>query len=164
MVLIPDHGDHRMVENGEPGPENKYERISREDVYFGVAREYAKRSTCPRKAVGAVLVRDNHILGTGYNGAARLQAECMGSGCLMVSEHCVRTVHAEVNAVLSAAYNGVSTKGATLYTTAKPCFRCEFFLINAGIKQVVYDEEYDDGMNTALSNAHMIRRHNGRTS
>lgn len=127
-------------------------RVSRDEVYIGVAKQFAQRSTCLRKSVGAVLVRDNHILGTGYNGAPRSQDECLSSGCLLMDGHCVRTVHAEVNAVLSAAYNGVSTKGATLYTTAKPCFRCELFLINAGVDKVYYVEDYDDGMNNKLEN------------
>ncbi len=130
---------------------NKMQRPSRHEVYMEVAKTFAKRSTCKRKAVGAALVRDNHILGTGYNGAPREQAECISAGCLMVDNHCVRTVHAEVNAVLSAAYNGVSTKGATLYSTAKPCFRCELFLINAGVAHVIYDEDYDDGLNNKLA-------------
>lgn len=127
------------------------QRVSRDEVYMGVAKQFARRSTCNRKAVGAALVRDNHILGTGYNGAPRAQDECLSAGCLLVDGHCVRTVHAEVNAVLSAAYNGVSTKDAVLYTTAKPCFRCELFLINAGISEVVYVEDYDDGMNNKIT-------------
>ena len=122
-------------------------RPTRDQLYMETARTFAQRSTCRRKAVGAVLVRDTHILGVGYNGAARNQDDCLGVGCLVVSDHCVRTVHAEVNAVLSAAYNGVSTKGAILYTTTKPCFRCRSFLINAGVVEVWYDEEYDDGLN-----------------
>lgn len=126
---------------------SKNERPNRHEIYMEVAQTFAKRSTCNRKAVGACLVRDNHILGTGYNGAPRGRDECLGSGCLLVDNHCVRTVHAEVNAVLSAAYNGVSTRDAILYTTAKPCFRCEAFIINAGIKEVIYLENYDDGRN-----------------
>lgn len=124
-----------------------YKKPSRDEIYMEVAKAFAKRSTCLRKAVGACLIRDNHILGTGYNGAPRLQDECSSVGCLMVDNHCVRTVHAEVNAILSAAYNGVSTNGATLYCTAKPCFRCEGLLINAGIKKVIYIEDYSDGLN-----------------
>jgi dCMP deaminase len=122
-------------------------RITRDEVYFGVAQQFAKRSTCLRKAVGACLVRDNHILGTGYNGAPRGQDECLSFGCLLDHGHCVRTVHAELNALISAAYNGVSTKDSILYTTVKPCFRCELFLINAGVKKIYYLEEYDDGRN-----------------
>lgn len=135
-------------------------RPERSQLYMETARTFSKRSTCRRKAVGAVLVRDTHILGVGYNGAARNQDDCLGVGCLLMAGHCVRTVHAEVNAVLSAAYNGVSTKGATLYTTTKPCFRCRAFLINAGVIEVFYDEEYDDGLNNTEQGMIKIRKWN----
>lgn len=141
---------------------NKTEKgVGRDEIYMEVAKQFSRRSTCLRKSVGACLVRDNHILGTGYNGAARTQAECIDNGCLLMDSHCVRTVHAEVNAVLSAAYNGVSTKGATLYTTSKPCFRCESFIINAGITMVVYGEEYDDDLNNVLYQKNMLRKYYG---
>lgn len=145
-----------MSGNSKKG--NKNERPSREQIFMDVARQFARRSTCLRKSVGAVLVRDNHILGTGFNGAARLQDECMGVGCLLVDNHCVRTVHAEVNAVLSAAYNGVSTRDSVLYTTAQPCFRCTAFLINAGVKLVIYDEPYTDEFNDREQAVLKIRR------
>lgn len=138
---------------------NNKERVTRNEIYMGVARLLSKRSTCNRKSVGAAIVRDNHIVGTGYNGAARLQDECSSVGCLMVDKHCVRTVHAEVNAVLSAAYNGVSTRDSILYTTAKPCFRCMSFLINAGVKEVIYDEDYDDGLNNTEQGVMVMRRY-----
>lgn len=137
----------------------KTERIERDAIYVGVAKLFAQRSTCNRKSVGACIVRDNHIVGTGYNGAARLQDECTSIGCLLVDNHCVRTVHAEVNAVLSAAYNGVSTRDAILYSTAKPCFRCTAFLINAGIKEVIYVEDYDDGLNDREQGVMKITRY-----
>lgn len=122
-------------------------RPTRGKLYMETARLFAQRSTCNRKAVGAILVRGTHILGIGYNGAARGKNDCLSDGCLVVDEHCVRTVHAEVNAVLMAARNGVSTEGATMYSTAKPCHRCVNFLINAGINGVIYDEDYNDGLN-----------------
>lgn len=133
-------------------------RPERSELYMETARTFAKRSTCRRKAVGAVLVRDTHILGVGYNGAPRNQDDCLGVGCLLMAGHCVRTVHAEVNAILAAAYNGVGTKGATLYTTTKPCFRCRAFLINAGVVEVWYDEEYDDGLNDTEQSMIKIRK------
>ena len=136
----------------------KEERISRDEIYMGVAKLLSQRSTCNRKSVGAVLVRDNHILGTGYNGAPRTQDDCLRVGCLLEHGHCVRTVHAEVNAVLSAAYNGVSTKDSTMYSTARPCFRCMAFLINAGVKQVYYDEEYLDNFNGEVPEIIKIER------
>lgn len=125
-------------------------RPTREEIYMEMATVVAKRSTCLRKKVGAVLVKNNHILGTGYNGAAKDQESCTDSGCDLVDNHCVRTVHAEVNAILSAAVNGVSTSGAILYSTCKPCFRCYSFLKNADIQEVVYIENYDDGRNIEI--------------
>lgn len=122
-------------------------RPRRSEVYMEVAQSFAKRSTCNRKAVGACVVRDNHILGTGYNGSPKGTDHCSSVGCDMEDGHCVRTVHAEINAILSAAYNGVSTKGAVLFSTAEPCFRCEKVILNAGIEAVFYLEEYDDGRN-----------------
>lgn len=125
-------------------------RPSRDDVYMDIAKVVSQRSSCLRKKVGAVLIKNNHILGTGYNGAAKGQDSCQEVGCDMVAEHCVRTIHSEVNAVISAAVNGVSTRGATLYTTAKPCFRCYGFLKNAEIDLIMYLEEYDDGRNIEI--------------
>lgn len=142
---------------------SKTERVSRDAIYMGVAKLFATRSTCNRKAVGAVLVRDNHILGTGYNGAARTLPDCLESGCLLEHNHCVRTVHAEVNAVLSAAYNGVSTKDSIMYSTARPCFRCMSFLINAGVKVVYYDEEYQDSFNMEVPDVIKIEKFNEKS-
>lgn len=121
-------------------------RISRSDLYFEIALLVAKRSTCNRAQVGAVLVNENQILGTGYNGSPSGFPHCTEAGCDMENGHCVRTVHAEVNAVLSAARNGVSTVGATIYSTHKPCFRCKQVLTNAGVT-AVWLKNYDDGRN-----------------
>lgn len=86
------------------------------DLYFiRIAKEVASRSTCPRAAVGAVIVRDNKILATGYNGAPAGEPHCTDVGCMVVDEHCVRTIHAEENAVIHAREHGVSLEGATLY-------------------------------------------------
>jgi len=115
------------------------------DRYFlNIAREVATRSTCPRRAVGAVLVRDRQILSTGYNGAPRNLPHCTEVGCLMVDGHCVRASHAEMNAIAQAALHGVSIKGATLYTTDKPCLICSKLLINSGVTKIVYTSEYPD--------------------
>lgn len=122
-------------------------RITREDLYLEIATSIAKRSTCNRANVGAILVRDGQILGTGYNGAPSGLPHCLDTGCDMLDGHCVRTVHAEVNAVLSAAKNGVSTRGATVYSTHKPCFRCKQVLTNAGVTEVIWVKDYQDGRN-----------------
>jgi len=102
----------------------------------------ASRSTCDRKHIGAVIVRDRRILATGYNGSLPKQAHCDEVGHDMQEGHCVRNVHAEVNAVAQAAYLGVSTKGATIYCTAYPCWNCFKTIVSAGINKVFYGERY----------------------
>lgn len=104
----------------------------------------AKRATCDRKHVGAVLVRDNVILSTGYNGSVRGLPHCDDVGHMLVEGHCVRTVHAEINAIASAARNGVLVAGATAYVTASPCWGCFKALANAGVQRVVFAEFYRD--------------------
>jgi len=86
------------------------------DIYFMlIAKQVASRSTCPRAAVGAVIVKDNHILSTGYNGAPAGELHCTDVGCQMINGHCERTVHAETNAVAQAARFGIAVQGATMY-------------------------------------------------
>ncbi|MGH7684791.1 MAG: deoxycytidylate deaminase [Vulcanimicrobiaceae bacterium] len=118
------------------------------DAYFiGMAKFAAERGTCDRKRVGAVLVLDKRVLATGYNGAPRDWPDCSEAGHLMVQmgerQSCVRTIHAEHNAVLQCAIHGVSCVGATCYTTASPCFDCFKLLAQAGIKRIVSIEIYD---------------------
>lgn len=107
-----------------------------------LARVAATRATCPRLSVGAALVRDRRVLSLGYNGAPTGHDHCATSGCLMPAGHCVRSVHAEVNAVLHAAKSGVSTAGATLYVTHRPCWDCYRLLANAGVSRAVYAADY----------------------
>lgn len=115
------------------------------DRYFmDIARVVSSRSTCDRKFVGAVIVRDKTILSTGYNGSIRKLEHCDEVGHMMENGHCVATVHAEANAILQAAKNGVSIDGGTLYTTASPCWPCFKLLANAGLKRVCYGEFYRD--------------------
>ena len=108
-----------------------------------ITLQVARRSTCPRAAVGAVLVRDKRILTTGYNGAPRGLPHCTDAGCLMVNGHCVRTLHAEQNAIIQGALHGVDVSGSTLYVTHQPCLTCAKMIINAGIVEVVYENEYE---------------------
>ena len=113
------------------------------DEYFlNIAVEVAKRSTCDRANVGAVLVRDKRILTTGFNGSPSGLPHCDHDGHLLVDGHCVRTIHAETNAIIQAALHGVSTKGATCYVTHFPCINCTKTLINAGVVRVVYRNDY----------------------
>ena len=115
------------------------------DHYFmNIALVVATRSTCDRKHVGAVVVRDRMILTTGYNGSIRGAAHCDEVGHLMEDGHCVRTVHAEANAIVQAARNGVRIDGADIYVTASPCFDCFKLIANAGIRRIVFGEFYRD--------------------
>ncbi len=113
------------------------------DTYFAeLATVVAKRSTCPRLAVGCVLVRDNRILTTGYNGSPSMMEHCTDVGCLVVDGHCQRALHAEQNAVIQAALHGISTKESVAYITHFPCVVCAKILINAGVWRLVYVNDY----------------------
>lgn len=125
------------------------------DIYFmTIAQVVASRSTCPRASVGAVIVKDNRILSTGYNGAPSGEPHCLEVGCLMINDHCERTIHAETNAVVQAAKYGVNISGSTLYCwserykTTTPfkgrvggnvdnCIKCTQVMKAAGITRVV---------------------------
>lgn len=133
------------------------------DFYFmEIAHMAATRATCNRgadlrykpgfKGNGAVIVKNKSILSTGYNGSPHGMKHCDEIGHEMVEGHCIRTVHCEANAVAQAAKNGTATDGATIYITASPCYDCFKFLINAGIKRVVFGQYYDSryGMSPAV--------------
>lgn len=111
---------------------------------MAIAREVATRSTCERKHVGAVIVRDKMILTTGYNGSIRGLAHCDDEGHMMEDGHCVRTVHAEANAIVQAARNGIRLDGADIYVTASPCFGCFKLIANAGLRRIAFGEFYRD--------------------
>ena len=119
-------------------------RASWDEYFMNIAREVATRATCDRKHVGAVIERERSILATGYNGSIAGLPHCDEEGHLMEDGHCVRTIHAEANAVIQAARNGVRIEGAHIYVTASPCFGCFKMLANAGIKKIVYGEFYRD--------------------
>jgi dCMP deaminase len=119
-------------------------RASWDEYFMNIARVVASRSTCDRKFVGAVIVRDKTILSTGYNGSIRGMPHCSEVGHMMEDGHCVATIHAESNAILQAAKNGVSIDGASIYVTASPCWNCFKQVANAGIRRIVYGEFYRD--------------------
>jgi dCMP deaminase len=131
------------------------------DKYFlRLANLVAERSTCLRRKVGALLVRENRILATGYNGAPHNVRHCLEVGCLRESlgvepgafhELC-RGLHAEQNAIIQAVREGVSTKGATLYCTTSPCSICTKLLINAGIERIVVASDYPDSLGREMMN------------
>ena len=119
-------------------------RVNWEDYFMNIAKEIASRSTCDRKHVGSLIVRDKTILSTGYNGSIRGMPHCDDAGHMMENDHCVATIHAESNAVLQAAKNGVMIDGSEIYITASPCWPCFKMLVNAGIKKIYYGEFYRD--------------------
>jgi len=130
----------------------KTERPSWNDYFMQIAQIVSSRSTCLRRQVGAIIVRNNQILSTGYNGAPKGVPHCESTGCLREKlnvppgerhELC-RGVHAEQNAIIQAAVNGVSIKGATMYCTHQPCSICAKMIINAEIKTVYVGELYPD--------------------
>ena len=120
---------------------------------MNIAGEVATRSTCARKHVGAVVVRDKCILTTGYNGSVRGLPHCDDVGHLMEDGHCVRTVHAEANAIVQAARNGVRIDGSGIYVTASPCWSCFRLIANAGIRRIVFGEFYRDAKVFEMSQA-----------
>jgi dCMP deaminase len=129
-------------------------RPTTNEYFMEIAKVVATRSTCLRHHVGAVIVKDKHIISTGYNGAPRGLPHCTDVGCIRDLQHipsgtqvqiCV-AVHAEQNAIIQAALHGISTKGGTLYCTLQPCIICSKMIINAGIVKVIYFGSYpDDG-------------------
>ncbi|MEK6891780.1 MAG: cytidine/deoxycytidylate deaminase family protein [Nanoarchaeota archaeon] len=120
------------------------QRANWEQYFMNIAKEVATRSTCDRKHVGALIVRDKTILSTGYNGSVRGMPHCDDVGHMMEDGHCVATIHAETNAILQAAKNGVMINGGEVYITASPCWPCFKMLANAGIKKIYYGEFYRD--------------------
>lgn len=124
--------------------DKKIRRPSWDEYFLNIADLVSTRSTCDRLSVGAVLVRDRMILSTGYNGAPRHTDQCDEKGHYLKDGHCVRAVHAEENTIAQAAYHGISTRGATLYTNYFPCERCVKLLINAGIQKIVYRKMYSN--------------------
>jgi len=127
-------------------------RPSYDEYFMEMAHVVSKRSTCLRRKVGAILVKDRHILSTGYNGAPKGLSHCIDVGCIRQDmsvrsgerhELC-RGLHAEQNAIIQAAVFGVSISGSTLYCTNTPCVVCVKMLINAGVKEIIYSGDYPD--------------------
>lgn len=119
------------------------DRPSWKETWFAVANTIRQRATCNRLKVGAVVVSDdNQILSTGYNGAPRGVDHCLDVGCFMEDGHCIRSAHAEENAVNQAARQGISLFGSTAYITVEPCVRCTRMLLQAGIKHIFVSDTY----------------------
>jgi len=131
---------------------NGKRRLGKDEYFMEIAKIVARRSTCLRRDVGAVLVKDSHIISTGYNGAPAGLSHCTQDTCVRLKynipsgkdPHLCRAVHAELNCIVQAARHGTSIEGdTTIYVTAFPCIDCTKILINAGIKRIVYLGEYD---------------------
>jgi dCMP deaminase len=129
-----------------------------EEYFMDITRLVAKRATCLRRQVGAVLVMDKRLLATGYNGAPSGLAHCLEVGCLREKnkipsgerhELC-RGLHAEQNAIIQAAFHGIRIQGATLYCTNLPCVICTKMIINAGIKELIYESGYADDLSREM--------------
>ncbi|HLS20941.1 MAG TPA: ComE operon protein 2 [Bacillota bacterium] len=118
------------------------ERISWDQYFMAQSHLLALRSTCTRLMVGATIVRDKRIIAGGYNGSVSGSVHCIDEGCYIVDNHCVRTVHAEANALLQCAKFGVATEGAHIYVTHFPCIQCTKLIIQSGIKNVYYAADY----------------------
>lgn len=118
------------------------ERISWNQYFMAQSHLLALRSTCTRLMVGATIVRDKRIIAGGYNGSVSGSMHCIDDGCYVIDGHCVRTVHAEANALLQCAKFGVPTEGADVYVTHFPCLQCCKQLIQSGIQTVFYAEDY----------------------
>lgn len=113
-------------------------RKSWDDYYSDIANLVAKRSTCNRARVGCVIVRDNYIVSCGYNGSLSGTMHCDDGGHLIVDGHCVRTVHAEANAIAHAARLAIECNGSTIYITHAPCWSCFKLLAMSGVCRIVY--------------------------
>ena len=144
------------------------ERPSYDEYFMEMANVVSKRSTCLRRKVGAILVKDKHILSTGYNGAPKGLKHCSEVGCLREElnvspgerhELC-RGLHAEQNAIIQAAVFGISIKNSVLYCTNTPCVVCVKMLINAGVKEIVYSGEYPDELAKKMLNESDIKLRN----
>lgn len=131
-------------------------RPSWDEYFMDIVELIKTRSTCIRRQVGALIVKDKRILATGYNGAPSHCTHCTETGCLREKlkvpsgerhELC-RAIHAEQNAISQAAYSGVSVKGGTLYVTHQPCVLCSKILINSGIKKIIFKGDYPDQLGT----------------
>jgi len=140
---------------------DKDRRPSWDSYLMKIAELVASRSTCTRRSVGAVIVKDKQVLSTGYNGAPSGIDHCLETGCLREQmnipsgerhELC-RGIHAEQNAIIQAAYHGVSIKGASLYCTNSPCSICAKMIINAGIEKIYYRSGYADAMSGEMLEA-----------
>lgn len=131
----------------------EYERPDWDEYFMNICTEVGKRATCDRGRSGAVIVKNKRIISTGYVGSPKGLPHCDEEGHLLkksfdekgeLTQNCIRTTHAEQNAIVQAALHGISTDSATLYCKMEPCFTCAKMIINAGIRRVVCEKRYHD--------------------
>jgi len=127
-------------------------RVSWDRYFMNIAKQVASRATCDRLKVGCIIVRGRRILTTGYNGSVQGLDHCDEQGHDMVDGHCVRTIHAEVNAVIQAARDGVSIWKAEVYCIYLPCWECFKVLANAGIAAILYESVYPPMIENGMEN------------
>lgn len=133
-----------------------------DDYFIDMAWGVASRATCNRLKVGAVLVQNRSVRGTGYNGAPRGADDCLEVGCLIVDNHCVRTVHAEANLILQT--DASERTDSQVYITHRPCWHCANLLANSGVREIIYAEQYRKGVEEVyelLGNTGVEIRHHG---
>jgi dCMP deaminase len=143
-------------------------RPSYDEYFMEMAQVVSKRSTCLRRKVGAILVKDKHILSTGYNGAPKGLKHCLEIGCLREEQNVpsgerhelCRGLHAEQNAIIQAAVFGISIKNSILYCTNTPCVVCVKMLINAGVTEIVFSGEYPDDLAKKILNESEVKIRN----
>lgn len=123
-------------------------RLNEDEYFMNIARVVARRSTCPRASVGCVVVKNGIILSTGYNGSPHGKPHCTDVGCIVVNNHCIASIHSEVNALLHANTN---VEGSTIYCTHLTCMECAKLIINSGVVRVVYNYRYVDDRCRAFS-------------
>ncbi len=118
------------------------ERIPWNQYFMSQSLLLSLRSTCERLTVGATIVREKRIIAGGYNGSVSGDVHCIDEGCYVVDGHCLRTIHAEMNAILQCAKFGAQTEGAEIYVTHFPCLQCTKMILQVGIKKIYYLEDY----------------------
>jgi len=147
-----------MIEKDTSSGQPSLTRPAWPEYFMAITKLVANRSTCLRRHVGAILIKDKRILATGYNGAPTGIKHCEQVGCLRADssipsgtrhELC-RGLHAEQNVIIQAAYHGVPISGATIYCTNKPCVICSKMIINAGIKKIYYEDGYNDPLSDEM--------------
>lgn len=143
------------VVSGMPLGKELEMRRSRDELFMQVAHLFSEQSTCNRGNVGAVIVQDRRIVSTGYNGSPPGAPHCTDVGC-WPEDGCLRTIHAEANAILWAARHGVPLQGATMYSTHAPCLTCAQAIVQSGMVKLVFDRVYRLARLDVLADSGMI--------